>query len=146
MKRRIGIAGAMAAVAITTIAQERVVVPPGMVATRDLPYPTRFESQPVAQRGGGVRPPIPSGFKTRQLGAAVSAANIGVQQVVVSRNGPRLLYTAKFADGTRAEFVDGCDTLVNGRRYRGMGLRGGAYVVKDMDSNEYLRFTLTASL
>jgi hypothetical protein len=138
-----GIVAAAMSAALTAGAQDKVPLRPGMVASRELPYPTRFESQPVGV-GGGVRPPIPSGFKTRQLGAAVSAANVGVQQVVVSRSGPRLLYTAKFADGTKAEFVDGCDTVVNGRRYRGMGLRGGAYVVKDLDSNEYLRFTLAA--
>ncbi|MBM4153773.1 MAG: hypothetical protein FJ221_01910 [Lentisphaerae bacterium] len=138
----LGILMAVAAAAAAD-AQDKVAVRPGMIASREIPYPTRFESQPVGI-GGGVRPPIPSAFKTRQLGAAVSAANIGVQKVVVSRNGPRLLYTAQFADGTKAEFVDGCDTVVNGRRYRGMGLRGGAYVVKDMDSNEYLRFTLSA--
>jgi hypothetical protein len=141
-KRWIGIMAA-AVVTVAAEAQEKTTLRPGMVASREIPYPTRFESQPVGI-GGGVRPPVPSGFKTRQLGAAVSAANVGVQKVVVSRNGPRLLYTARFADGTKAEFVDGCDTVVNGRRLRGMGLRGGAYVVKDLDSNEYLRFTLSA--
>ncbi len=142
-RRWLGIMTAVAAATAAAEAQEKAPLRPGMVASRELPYPTRFESQPVGI-GGGVRPPIPSGFKTRQLGAAVSAANVGVQKVVVSRNGPRLLYTAQFADGTKAEFVDGCDTVVNGRRYRGMGLRGGAYVVKDLDSNAYLRFTLAA--
>lgn len=139
----IGIMAAAAVVTAAAEAQERTTLRPGMIASREIPYPTRFESQPVGI-GGGVRPPVPSGFRARQLGAAVSAANVGVQKVVVSRNGPRLLYTGQFADGTKAEFVDGCDTVVNGRRYRGMGLRGGAYVVKDMDSNEYLRFTLSA--
>lgn len=141
-KRWIGIL-TVATLTAAAGAGEKATVRPGMIASREIPYPTQFTSQPVGI-GGGVRPPIPSGFRTRQLGAAVSAANVGVQKVVVSRNGPRLLYTAQFADGTKAEFVDGCDTVVNGRRLRGMGLRGGAYVVKDVDSNEYLRFALAA--
>jgi hypothetical protein len=140
-------------------AQQRTAMVPGISVSRELRYPTEFESQSVgdlttqpgfnpttgmARDPYRSRAPIPSAFKTRQLGSSVSVANIGVQQVVVTRKNERFVYHAKFANGFEADFADGFETMVNGRRYRGMGLRAGSYLVKDMDSGETVRFTLAA--
>jgi len=156
---RLCVAAAVGMTAWTAEAQQRTAVMPGISVSRELRYPTEYESQSVGDlttRPGAnpttgfaldpyrSRPPIPSAFKTRQLGASVSVANIGVQQVVVTRKAERFVYHARFANGYEADFSDGFDTTVNGRRYRGMGLRAGSYIVKDMDSGEIVRFTLAA--
>lgn len=159
MSIRLCVAAAVLMAAWGAEAQQRTTMQPGISVSRELRYPTEYESQSVGDltTQPGVspttgmaldpyrsRPPIPSAFKTRQLGASVSVANIGVQQVVVTRQNERFVYHARFANGFEADFADGFETIVNGRRYRGMGLRTGSYLVKDMDSGETVRFTLAA--
>ena len=118
---------------------------PGFNAVRDFPHPTAFQSQPVPNLGGGVRPPIPTGFRSRRLGAGVSAANIGVQQVIVARDPRKMTWTVRFADGTEAPFIDRRDTLVGTTAYRGIGYRGGAYVVQNLQTREYVKFPWPAT-
>lgn len=117
----------------------------GFNAAVDFPHPTAFKSQPVPNLGGGVRPPVPTGFKSRRLGAGVSAANVGVQQVIVARDPKRMTWTVRFADGTEAAFIDRRDTLVGMNTYRGIGYRGGAYIVQNLQTREYVKFPWPAT-
>ena len=52
-----------------------------------------------------------------------------------------MTWTVRFQDGVEAPFIDGRDTLVGTTRYRGIGYRGGAYIVQNLQTREYLKFS-----
>lgn len=88
------------------------------------------------------RAPVPRSFKTRQTGAVVATPRVGVHPATVVRAGARIVYRARFFDGTEADFADGLVTAVGGRRYVGLGRRAGCYRIRDLDSGEILQFSL----
>ena len=122
--------------------------------TREIRYPTSYESQQasdfdffqqgILQPGQAAalvpmqRPPVPSDFQTREVGAIMTADQVGAARAVTIANKP--VYLVKFFTGSKAQFIDGVHTVVDGVRYRGLGLRDGRYYILNTATGEILSF------
>ncbi len=123
-------------------------------ATREIIYPTEYESQEVGDQllparppgpstgvTPAVRPPVPTAFETREVGAMLDTGGIGVTRAVTIAN--RMTYVARFHNGALARFMDGLVTVVDGVPYRALGPGAdGTYHVRNLDTGRVHRFRM----